>query len=209
TLDSADFNTSDNHGRARMQAAGIAKGGLDLIAVPGEEILLRQFDAQPGQAPDADGQEHTHHEFQVGLFHIKPATPSRWQFLPALFPFTNSWTTGSGEAQSRSGGSTAIIRPSCSIATFCTISKIRGISCETRMPVSWSRWCTKPNRSRTARETTGSRPVVGSSKRTISGSRTRARASATRLSMPPLSWAGYLRAASRTPTRSSSLITFR
>ncbi len=47
---------------------------------------------------------------------------------------------------------------------------------------------------------TGSRPVVGSSKKTISGSVTRARAMATRLRMPPETSAGYLRPISARPT---------
>ncbi len=47
---------------------------------------------------------------------------------------------------------------------------------------------------------TGSSPVVGSSKKTISGSVTSARAMATRLRMPPETSAGYLRPTSARPT---------
>ena len=54
---------------------------------------------------------------------------------------------------------------------------------------------------------TGSRPVVGSSKKTISGSVTSARAIATRLRMPPETSSGYFAPIPASPTRSSAMST--
>ena len=53
----------------------------------------------------------------------------------------------------------------------------------------------------------GSRPVVGSSKKTISGSVTSARAIATRLRMPPETSAGYLLPMPSSPTWASDAST--
>ena len=53
----------------------------------------------------------------------------------------------------------------------------------------------------TSRALVGSRPAVGSSKNTTSGSITSARAMPTRLRMPPLSSAGISSSVSGSPTR--------
>ena len=60
-------------------------------------------------------------------------------------------------------------------------------------------------RSSSALEVSGSRPALGSSRKSISGSRASARAIAARFFMPPERSLGILSAASRSPTRSSCM----
>jgi len=71
---------------------------------------------------------------------------------------------------------TSSITPSASIAIMCEIAKTLGISRLTMTPVKPKRLCVLAIRSCMLFAKSGSKPVVGSSNRTISGSWTRARA---------------------------------
>src|SRR5438876_641110 len=89
--------------------------------------------------------------------------------------------------------------PSWSMATRSAISKISGISWLTMTAVKRNFRCRSRMRWWMVLTRMGSSPVVGSSKKTISGSVTRARAMATRLRMPPEISAGFLSPISWSP----------
>src|SRR6266478_7500541 len=160
--------------------------------------------AQERHAPQLDRKipqgHHTEHHEDADYYVDSCALHQ----VPSGSPRMNFWTTRFWDACSWAGGPTSTMRPSCSMATRSAISKISGISWLTMTAVKrWRRW-----RSRIrwwiVFTRTGSSPVVGSSKNTISGSVTRARAMATRLRMPPDTSAGYFWLTPSSPTCASA-----
>src|SRR2546428_7685519 len=190
----ADFHAGDLDRRAGLEPAHGREVHRDHVAPPAQERYPAQLDRKIPQGQDADHQEEAHHDVDPCALHQVPSGSPRMNF----------WTTRFWDACSWAGGPTSTIRPSWSMATRSAISKISGISWLTMTAVKrWRRW-----RSRIrwwiVLTSTGSRPVVGSSKNTISGSVTSARAMATRLRMPPETSAGYFWPTPSSPTWASA-----
>src|SRR5947209_978313 len=186
----ADLDPRDLDRRAGLEPAHGREIHGHLVAPGAQERHAPQLDRKIPQGHDAE-----HHE--DADYYVDPCALHQ---VPSGSPRMNFWTTRLWDACSWAGGPTSTMRPSCSMATRSAISKISGISWLTMTAVKrWRRW-----RSRIrwwiVFTRTGSRPVVGSSKNTISGSVTSARAMATRLRMPPETSAGYLLPMPSSPT---------
>src|SRR6266436_2726949 len=190
----ADLDPCDLDRRAGLEPAHGREIHGHLVAAGAQERHAPQLDRKIPQGHDAE-----HHE--DADYYVDPCALHQ---VPSGSPRMNFWTTRFWDACSWAGGPTSTMRPSCSMATRSAISKISGISWLTMTAVKrWRRW-----RSRIrwwiVFTRTGSSPVVGSSKNTISGSVTRARAMATRLRMPPDTSAGYFWLTPSSPTWASA-----
>src|SRR5712664_1073944 len=190
----ADLDPCDLDRRAGLEPAHGREIHGHLVAAGAQERHAPQLDRKIPQGHDAE-----HHE--DADYYVDPCALHQ---VPSGSPRMNFWTTRFWDACSWAGGPTSTMRPSCSMATRSAISKISGISWLTMTAVKrWRRW-----RSRIrwwiVLTSTGSSPVVGSSKNTISGSITSARAMATRLRMPPETSAGYFWPTPSSPTWASA-----
>src|SRR3954468_24798104 len=119
---------------------------------------------------------------------------------PCASPDRNWRTNGLSELKSSSAGPDSTIRPFHSTAMYSATRRALMMSCvmTTYAPPfsSWISWMSSHKRA----VRTGSRPESGSSKRTMSGSSTSARAKPARLRMPPDSSLGILSPALARPT---------
>src|SRR6266850_3173756 len=190
----ADLDARDLDRRAGLQPPDGREVHHHHVAPPAQERHPAELNRKIPQGHDTE-----HHE--ESDYYVDPYALHQ---VPSGSPRMNFWTTRFWDACSWAGGPTSTIRPSWSMATRSAISKISGISWLTMTAVKrWRRW-----RSRIrwwiVLTSTGSRPVVGSSKNTISGSVTSARAMATRLRMPPDTSAGYFWPTPSSPTCASA-----
>src|SRR5205085_4295344 len=180
-LHAPDLDARDLHGRAGLEPTHRRKVYRHHVAAAPEKRHPAELDRKVRQGRDAE-----HHE--QSDYNVDPRTLHQ---VPSGSPRMNFWTIRFCEACSWAGGPTSTIRPSWSIATRSAISKISGISWLTMTAVKRRVRCRLWIRRWIVFTSTGSRPVVGSSKKMISGSETRARAIATRLRIPPEISAGY------------------
>src|SRR6267143_2023370 len=189
----ADLDARDLDRRAGLQPAHGREVHQHHVAPPAQERHPAQLNRKIPQGHDAE-----HHE--ESDYYVDPYALHQ---VPSGSPRMNFWTTRFWDAFSWAGGPTSTIRPSWSMATRSAISKISGISWLTMTAVKRNFRCRSRMRWWMVLTRMGSSPVVGSSKKTISGSVTRARAMATRLRMPPEISAGFLSPMSWSPTCSS------
>src|SRR3989304_3822240 len=196
-FDAPDLDARDLDGGAGLEPADRRKVDRDHVPAAAEEGNPSESNRKVPQSQDAEQHEHADRDVDARPLHQLTSARSG-------SPRMNWRTTRVSDSWMAAGGPTSTIRPSCSIATRSAISKISGISWLTITAVKRKRWCRSWISRWIVLTRIGSRPVVGSSKKMISGSMTRARAIATRLRMPPEISAGYLPPTPSRPTWASA-----
>src|SRR3990167_6858953 len=199
-FDAPDLDARDLDGGAGLEPADRRKVDRDHVPAAAEEGNPSESNRKVPQSQDAEQHEHADRDVDARPLHQLTSARSG-------SPRMNWRTTRVSDSWMAAGGPTSTIRPSCSIATRSAISKISGISWLTITAVKRKRWCRSWISRWIVLTRIGSRPVVGSSKKMISGSMTRARAIATRLRMPPEISAGYLPPTPSRPTWASAAST--
>ena len=193
-IHAAHLDARDLDGGAGLEPAHGGEIRADDVAAAAQEIDPAELHGQPSQGDQADEHEHAHAQIQCRSFH-RPFSSDYRSVLRghrldvALDELLHDRVRRAGSPRA---GRPRRSAPSWSIATRSAISKISGISWLTMTAVNRNLRCSSTIRWWIVLTRIGSSPVVGSSKKTISGSVTRARAMATRLRMPPEISAGYL-----------------
>src|SRR3984893_13323939 len=202
-VDPAHLHPRDLDGGAGLEPAHGGKVRAHHVAPVGDEMDAAVLDRHPPQRDQAHEHEQAHAQIQSRSPHRVSLLPPCSAGTVSTSPRMNCWTTAFAEPRTASRGPRSAMVPSWRIATRSAISKISGISWLTITAGKRNLRCRSTIRWWMVLTRIGSRPVVGSSKKTISGSVTRARAMATRLRMPPEISAGSLSPMPPSPTCSS------
>src|SRR6516162_8029226 len=189
------FHASDRYARHKnlassLESADVAESGLQLVGGASDTYTCTGLYREPDNRGEAEENKHADRELDAGLLHTRGRAIG-WGHSELREALSQKLRTiQSSEATNSVAVPSKQIRPSSSRATRSLTESASGTSCVTTIAVksnSCLYWTIIP---KTALRAGGSRPAVGSSKKTNLGCMTSARARASRFCIPPDNCAG-------------------